>query len=156
MYQCACFRELQIQSRRNLNIQLATQEGNWNNQGYGNLDANENMKSIVVNGPQQFYYIITAQRRQLISFLYVGSDTRCKILHRTAIPISAVGFIMKFINRCALQRLIGRTLLKNVLKNVLYYLGSYGVSAFDFTMKLSRGSLDAKYPQTRCYPLEYR
>ena len=26
------------------------QEGNWNNQGYGNIDANENMKSIVVNG----------------------------------------------------------------------------------------------------------
>ncbi len=26
------------------------QEGNWNNQGYGNIEANENMKSIVVNG----------------------------------------------------------------------------------------------------------
>ena len=27
-----------------------SQEGNWNNQGYGDIDANENMKSIVVNG----------------------------------------------------------------------------------------------------------
>eukprot|EP00291_Cryptomonas_curvata_P018422 CAMPEP_0172174940 /NCGR_PEP_ID=MMETSP1050-20130122/13944_1 /TAXON_ID=233186 /ORGANISM="Cryptomonas curvata, Strain CCAP979/52" /LENGTH=294 /DNA_ID=CAMNT_0012846973 /DNA_START=528 /DNA_END=1413 /DNA_ORIENTATION=+ len=73
-------------------------EGNWNNQGYGNLDANENMKSIVVNVTRDARYFIALQSRSL----------------------------------------------------------RYGVSAFDFTMKLSRGSLDAKYPQTRCYPLEYR
>jgi len=31
-------------------INCIPQEGNWNNQGYGNLNANELVKSIVVNG----------------------------------------------------------------------------------------------------------
>lgn len=73
-------------------------EGNWNNQGYGNLDANENMKSIVVNVTRDARYFIALQSRSI----------------------------------------------------------RYGVSAYDFTMKLSRGALNAKYPQTRCYPLVYR
>ncbi len=72
-------------------IFFSSQEGNWNNQGYGNLDANENMKSIVVNGAAHF--LRWNGNYGLIPLCKIGSYTRCKILHRTAISISAVGFV---------------------------------------------------------------
>mmetsp|Transcript_46513 Transcript_46513/g.123462 ORF Transcript_46513/g.123462 Transcript_46513/m.123462 type:complete len:156 (-) Transcript_46513:1740-2207(-) len=73
-------------------------EGNWNNQGYGDIDANENIKSIVVNVTRDARYFIALQSRRM----------------------------------------------------------RYGVSVYDSTMKLSRGSLDARFAQTRCFPLVYR
>lgn len=39
-----------------LQIVTNSQEGNWNNQGYGDIDANENMKSIVVNGDFRAFF----------------------------------------------------------------------------------------------------
>jgi len=74
------------------------QEGAWNNQGYGNVNADEKMKSIYVNVTRDARYFIALQSRKI----------------------------------------------------------RYGVAAFDFTMKLSRGSLVSKYPSTTCTPLVYR
>jgi hypothetical protein len=76
---------------------LRTQEGNWNNQGYGNLDANENMKSIVVNGALQFscFLVIIGSLCHVISLFSFGSYARCKILHCSAIQISSVGFLLE-------------------------------------------------------------
>jgi len=74
------------------------QEGAWNNQGYGNVNADEKMKSIFVNVTRDARYFIALQSRKI----------------------------------------------------------RYGVAAFDFTMKLSRGSLVSKYVSTRCTPLTYR
>lgn len=74
------------------------QEGAWNNQGYGNVNANEKMKSIYVNVTRDARYFIALQSRKI----------------------------------------------------------RYGANTFDFTMKLSRGSLVSKYNSTRCTPLTYR
>jgi len=74
------------------------QEGSWNNQGYGNINANEKVKSIHVNVTQDGRYFIALQSRK--------------------------------------ER--------------------YSVAAFDFTMKLSRGSMVARSQQTRCTQLIYR
>jgi hypothetical protein len=74
------------------------QEGAWNNQGYGNVNADEKMKSLMVNVTRDSRYFIALQSRKL----------------------------------------------------------RYGVAAFDYTMKLSRGSLVSKYDSTRCSPLKYR
>ena len=74
------------------------QEGAWNNQGYGNVNADEKMKSLIVNVTRDSRYFIALQSRKL----------------------------------------------------------RYGVAAFDYTMKLSRGSLVSKYDSTRCSPLKYR
>ena len=74
------------------------QEGTWNNQGYGNVNADEKIKSIYVNVTHDARYFITLQSRKI----------------------------------------------------------RYGVAAFDFSMKLSRGSLVSKYNSTRCTPLTYR
>ena len=74
------------------------QEGAWNNQGYGNVNADEKMKSIHVNVTMDARYFVALQSRKI----------------------------------------------------------RYNVAAFDFTMKLSRGSLVSKYGSTRCSPLVYR
>ena len=74
------------------------QEGAWNNQGYGNVNADEKIKSVYVNVTRDGRYFIALQSRKI----------------------------------------------------------RYGVAAFDYTMKLSRGSLVSKYPSTRCTPLTYR
>jgi len=74
------------------------QEGAWNNQGYGNVNADEKMKSIYVNVTRDARYFIALQSRKI----------------------------------------------------------RYGVAAFDFTMKLSRGSLVSKHPTTTCTQLVYR
>ena len=74
------------------------QEGAWNNQGYGNVNADEKMKSIYVNVTRDARYFIALQSRKI----------------------------------------------------------RYGVAAFDFSMKLSRGSLVSKHKQTTCTPLVYR
>ncbi|EKX36293.1 hypothetical protein GUITHDRAFT_117521 [Guillardia theta CCMP2712] len=74
------------------------QEGSWNNQGYGNINANEKVKSINVNVTQDGRYFIALQSRK--------------------------------------ER--------------------YSVAAFDFTMKLSRGSMVARNKNTRCTQLVYR
>jgi len=74
------------------------QEGAWNNQGYGNVNADEKMKSIYVNVTRDARYFIALQSRKI----------------------------------------------------------RYGVAAFDFTMKLSRGSLVSKHPTTSCTQLVYR
>ena len=74
------------------------QEGAWNNQGYGNVNADEKIKSIYVNVTRDARYFVALQSRKL----------------------------------------------------------RYGVAAFDYTMKLSRGSLVSKYTSTRCTPLVYR
>ena len=74
------------------------QEGAWNNQGYGNVNADEKMKSIYVNVTMDARYFIALQSRKI----------------------------------------------------------RYNVAAFDFTMKLSRGSLVSKYESTKCSPLVYR
>ena len=60
-----------------------SQEGNWNNQGYGDIDANENMKSIVVNGDfRAFFAAIPFLQWQSGIF---DSDESRAILYRTAI-----------------------------------------------------------------------
>ena len=74
------------------------QEGRWNNQGYGNVNADEKMKSIYVNVTRDARYFIALQSRKM----------------------------------------------------------RYGVAAFDYSMRLSRGSLVSKYKTTRCQPLQYR
>mmetsp|Transcript_49320 Transcript_49320/g.77047 ORF Transcript_49320/g.77047 Transcript_49320/m.77047 type:complete len:295 (+) Transcript_49320:496-1380(+) len=73
-------------------------EGSWNNQGYGNINANEKLKSIHVNVTRDGRYFIALQSRKI----------------------------------------------------------RYNVAAFDFTMKLSRGSLQSRFQETRCLPLSYR
>jgi len=74
-------------------------EGRWNNQGYGNRNAIEQMKSIHVNVTQDGRYFIALQARKKRYDSAAGND---------------------------------------------------------YTMKLSRGTLYAQSPDTRCTPFKYR
>jgi len=55
-----------------------------------------------------------------------------------------------------------KSIYVNVTRDARYFIAlqsrkmRYGVAAFDYSMRLSRGSLVSKYKTTRCQPLQYR
>ena len=109
------------------------QEGSWNNQGYGNINANEKVKSINVNGE-----IFACKVWRLGGPYRLFSYTRWEILYRTSIAQGEVFVLL-------LMKL-----------NFVDWCCRYSVAAFDFTMKLSRGSMVARHQNTRCTQLVYR